>query len=224
MENQNNSEASPTGGKKPPGKRRSGNNDKTTYTEIASKFLIRNGNTGVCNIDPSSNCKHIQDNYDVGNYIRHCRSKHTEVAIAKGLGKDESDVPKRPRVAAKRPIAVDKQLFVDSAIKMVAYHNMPLTCFEWEGIKQLFDPIAAAVGVCINRSNIKGHLKMAYDMIHDYIKNEVRGKLLSIKIDSASRYTRSVLGIIAQYTVDGVVVVRTLGKYYVCSANGFCPC
>lgn len=39
-------------------------------------------------------------------------------------------------------------------------------------------------------------------------------KLISIKVDSASRQNRHILGINAQYATGDQVVVRTLGEYY----------
>ncbi|XP_062537788.1 uncharacterized protein LOC134206110 [Armigeres subalbatus] len=51
---------------------------------------------------------------------------------------------------------------------------------------------------------------MAADKIRQAMKEEMSKKLISLKIDSASRHNRSVLGINVQYCLSDVVVIRTL--------------
>lgn len=185
-----------------------------TLTEIAAEFVKRDGPKGKCIIDPSSDCTHEQDKFDSGNFIRHLRSKHPEKALEVGLMKDEDTATRRPRIVAKRPIAIDAQLFVDSGIKLVSLHNLPLASLEWEGLKQLFDPISDATGVILNRKNIKPYLRSAAEKIQNVIANEMKGKLISLKVDSASKHHRHILGINAQYVLRDKVVIRTLGKLF----------
>lgn len=185
-----------------------------TLTEIVADFVERDGPKGKCIIEPDSNCKHEQAKYDPGNFIRHVRTKHPEKALEVGLMDEEDIAAKKPRIIPKRPIAIDQQLFVDSAIKLVSIHNLPLACLEWEGLKQLFDPIAAATGVTLNRTNIKPYLTSAAQKIRSVISNEMKGKLISLKIDSTSKYHRHILGINVQYALREKVVIRTLGECF----------
>lgn len=183
-----------------------------TLAEIASEHVILNGTKARCQIDVHSGCIYEQRTFDAQNYVRHCRIKHPEVALLKGFFKNPEAVPKKRRHIAKRPIAIDRQLFLEAILKLISYHNMPLSSLDWEGLKQLLDPISDSLNIKVNRSNIKDHLSLAADKIRLALKEEMKGKLICLKIDSATRHGRSVLGVNVQYSLSDVVVVRTLGK------------
>lgn len=187
---------------------------QSTLTDIVAEFVERDGPKGKCVIDSSSNCKFEQSKYDPGNFIRHIRVKHTERALEVGILKDEDVAAKKPRIVPKRPIAIDKTLFIDSVVKLISFHNLPLASLEWEGLKQLFDPIAVSTGVTLNRTNIKKYLQSVAEKIRSIVSNEMKGRLISLKIDSASKHHRHILGVNAQYVLRDKVVIRTLGKFF----------
>lgn len=171
------------------------------------------GAAAHCRIEPASKCHYVQATRDIGNYIRHFRLKHPEAANNAGLFKEGEAPERKPRVIPKSPIAIDGRLVLEAVLKLVAYHNLPLACVEWEGFKLLLDPLAAALAISLSRNGLKTHLKSTSDRIREAIANEMRYKLISVKIDSASRLNRHVLGINVQYALNGKVVIRTIGKY-----------
>lgn len=181
-----------------------------TLAEIASELVIFNGPKALCQIDVHSGCDFEQKTFDAQNFVRHCRSKHPEAALLKGLFKNPETVPKKRRLIAKRLIAIDRQLFLEAILKLVSFHNMPLSSLDWEGFKLLLDPISESLNMKMNRSNIKTHLSTAAGRIRHAIKDEMEGKLISLKIDSASRHGRNILGINAQYCLSDKVAIRTL--------------
>lgn len=181
--------------------------------EIASSFIIRDAEKAKCNIDPNGDCTYTQARYDPGNFIRHFRLKHSEIANAKGLLKDYVPATKKPRVVAKRPVAIDLQLLIEAVVKLVTDHGLPLSCFEWEGFRLLLDPICKAVGCTLNRETIKNHLRVMSQRVKDIMKDEMKDKLISLKVDSASRHNRHILGVNVQYALEEKVVIRTLGKW-----------
>lgn len=183
-----------------------------TLTEIAGQFVYRDGPKAKCAIDPDSKCEYEQSTYDPGNAIRHFRAKHPAQAIKAGLLNDDGTAVKKPRIVKKIPIAIDKQLFIDSTIKKITKHNLSLASLEWEAFKQIDDPIAAALGITINRQNVKSLLHSASKEIRAVLAEEMKGRLISLKIDSASKHHRHVLGINAQYVLRDKIVIRTLGK------------
>lgn len=191
--------------------------EKPTLQDIALRFINREGSAGSCAIDTAKKCKYTQTVLDVGNFIRHFRTRHPEAANKNGLLKDDVVPEKRARVIPKRPVAIDAQLLIDSIIKMVTYGGLPLEAMEWEGSKQLYGPLGAAVGVTINKSNVRAHLHGITELIRKAIADEMRHKLISIKIDTASRFGRHVLGINVQYALNGTVVIRTLGNFLLIS-------
>lgn len=198
--------------RKPAGRLKRHSKMEKTLTEIASEHVLLDGTKARCNIDEHSGCTYEQKTYDAQNYIRHFRLKHPEIALLKGLLKNPEMVARKFRLIAKRPIAIDRQLFVEAILKLISYHNMPLASLEWEGFKLLVDPIAESLGMKINRSNIKNYILTAADKIRKVMKAEMRDALISLKIDSASRHGRSVLGVNVQYCLSDVVVIRSLGK------------
>lgn len=185
---------------------------KQTLQEIALNYITQEGSTALCRIDETSTCKYIQNVLDVGNFIRHFRTRHPEVAHKNGLLKDEIIPEKKPRNIPKRPVAMDAHLLIDSVLKMVTYNRLPLECVEWEGFRQILDALGAAVGVTINKTTVKSHLHGITEMIRKEITSEMRHKLISVKIDTASRFHRHILGVNVQYALNGEVVIRTLGN------------
>ncbi|XP_055534133.1 uncharacterized protein LOC129723755 [Wyeomyia smithii] len=181
-----------------------------TLAEIAYEQVVFNGTKARCAIDANSGCSYEQKTFDAQNYVRHCRLKHPDIAVLKGLFKNTEAVPKKRRTIAKRPIAIDRQLFLEAILKLVSFHNMPLSSLEWEGFRMILNPISESLNLKINRSNIKDHLAAAADKMRHAMKEEMRGKLICLTIDSASRHGRSVLGINVQYCLADAVAVRNL--------------
>lgn len=183
-----------------------------TYVELAGKCVKKENSKFYCAIDPDSKCEYSQTKYEVGNMIRHFRSKHAAVAGTLGIAKNEPP-PKKQRFIPKRQVAVDRRMLLEACLKLVTQHHLPLQCFEWEGLKMLLDPLAAAVDLSITRANIKMHLENAASKIKGVIMREASDKLISIMLDSASRHGRHILGVSIQYSLNDKLVIRTLGKY-----------
>lgn len=187
---------------------------KRTLIDIASKFILRDTTKAFCNIDPEGNCTYVQERFDVGNFIRHFRLKHGELANANGLLKDFDSTVKKPRVIPKHSIPIDQQLLIESTVKLTTYHQLPISCFEWEGFKDLLGPITTALGCTLNRVTMREHHTKIAMRLKEILREEMHGKLICLKIDSAARYHRHILGINVQYALGDEVVIRTLGKCF----------
>ncbi|XP_065073513.1 uncharacterized protein LOC135697668 [Ochlerotatus camptorhynchus] len=179
----------------------------------------------ICAIDRSNSCKYRQtaNKLDPGNFIRHIRTEHAELAMARGLFREEMEAIAKKRKISKRLIAIDRQIFVEAMIKLITIHHVPLHCVDWEGFKLLLDPISNSLNVRMNRPNLMRHLLAAADKIRNSIKSLVKGKLLCLKIDSATRYGRHILGVniqlfdpekqeIAIYTIGNFNVILILNR------------
>lgn len=215
MEDKNSSSSASTANNsdRKKGKKRHSEN-QVTLSDIAQSFIRQDGEKAACFIDQGSACKHIQDKIDIGNFIRHFRKRHQNLALVHAVIKEEeiATPAKKRRVVGKRPVPIDKLLLMDSLVKLISYHKMPVACLQWEGFKQLLDPLASAVGIAINPTNMKTTMKGVTDSIREAIAAEMKGRLISFKIDSASRHNRHVLGINTQYAINDKVVIRSLGK------------
>lgn len=183
-----------------------------SFAEITAQFVQKDGERVYCRIEGNNKCTYIQSKYDAGNFIRHFRTRHTNLAKEHGLISEHATPKKKPRIIPKKSVPIDKQLLVDSAIKLVTYHHLPLSCFQWEGLRQLLDPLEAAVGIKLNRSNATVHIEQAASKIRTTMAIEMKTRLLCLMIDSASRLNHHVLGIGVQFAVGDTIVTRTLGE------------
>lgn len=71
-------------------------------------------------------------------------------------------------------------------------------------------------GIPLNLTNknltvVKDHIRATANKTRIKIKNETKGRLLSLMIDGASKHHRQVLGISAQYIYNGQLKIRMLG-------------
>lgn len=183
---------------------------KRVTTVDVIKGLIRwEDGVAYCAIDTASGCHYSQAKFDSANFGRHFRSQHREAAQRNNFPVTPE---KKVKTIPKIPVAINQPVFIEGCIKMVTMHHLPLSCFEWEGMKLLLDPIANALNCVVNRKNIKLHLEVTANKIKQAIIMEIHGKLISVKLDSASRHHRHILGINIQYEKENQVVIRTLGK------------
>ncbi|KAM7280968.1 zinc finger BED domain-containing protein 4-like [Ixodes scapularis] len=80
------------------------------------------------------------------------------------------------------------------------------------GFRKIIDPLLQGLGneIYVNPQNIRDKVIEEAAKIRDAIKCEVKGRLVSLKVDSATRLDRSIIGINAQFLVAGTQAVRTL--------------
>lgn len=80
--------------------------------EIAASFIIRDDDKAHCNIKPNGGCTYVHE------------AQRT---------RESQWIAKKPRVVAKRPIAINLQLLIEAVVRLVTDHGLPLSCFEWHG-------------------------------------------------------------------------------------------
>uniref|UniRef100_A0A182NT06 DUF4371 domain-containing protein n=1 Tax=Anopheles dirus TaxID=7168 RepID=A0A182NT06_9DIPT len=174
----------------------------------------KNGHV-VCSVDAINGCKYRQrsDKYDPGNFIRHIRTAHPALAKSHGLMQEETSAPVKQRKISKVSVAIDRQKLLEGIIKLICTHNVPMLCVEWEGLGIILQPICDALKMQLNRSNLVCHLGAAAQKIRLEISSIVKGKLLCLKIDSATRLGRHILGINIQFCdpEQNDIVIYTIG-------------
>ena len=89
-----------------------------------------------------------------------------------------------------------------------------MMCVEWDGLGLILKPICDALKMNLNRSNIVCHLGAAARKIRQELTTILKGKLLCLKIDCATRLGRHILGINIQYycELQKDVVIYTIGN------------
>ncbi|XP_049294166.1 uncharacterized protein LOC125769475 [Anopheles funestus] len=170
----------------------------------------------ICTIDTVNVCRYRQksEKFDPGNFIRHIRTAHPTLATAHGLQQEDSSAPGKQTKIMKVPVALDQQKLLEGIIKLVCLHNVPMMCVEWEGFKIILQPICDALKVQLNRKNLVCHLGAAVEKIRSAIFSAVQGNLLCLKIDSATRLGRHILGVNIQFydTEQEDIVIYTIGN------------
>ena len=137
-----------------------------------------------------------------------------------------STCAKRPRLPVDNNDRIEKffnlikinmsdKIFIDACVKLVTVNARPFSIFDDSGMKDIIDPIMNAIKVTVNRTNIKDYVRNKATEIKNTIKSEIHNKLISIKIESATRLGRSIIGINAQYIQNQKIILRTLDMHEV---------
>ncbi|RXN29857.1 Zinc finger BED domain-containing [Labeo rohita] len=100
----------------------------------------------------------------------------------------------------------------DARIELVTVNGRPFTLMENAGFRKIIEPLQNAMGnnFVINSSNIRDMVSSVAQEGREELKNDLKGRLLMLKIDSATCRDRSVLGVNVQYTDGEKTVLRTL--------------
>lgn len=113
---------------------------------------------------------------------------------------------------------VDPNEIWNACIDLITVHALPLNFVDYPAFKKITEPYVQSlsrhgINLAINRKNIKDRLERKSNKIKQLITSEVRGKLVCLMIDIASRHNRSILGINITYMINNEVVVRTIGMH-----------
>lgn len=148
------------------------------------------------------------------NLARHISSVHKQQAKECGLLEQEEnsslgDVPGKP---AKVFIHMDRNEYITNIVKWITECGLPLNFFSKACVHKVLHPVENALNLPhIDRKNVIRHLDVVDSKICEFISAEIKGRMVCIKADLATRRGRSVLGVIAQIVKNGVIHTRTIG-------------
>lgn len=117
----------------------------------------------------------------------------------------------------KIKVEVNKKELLRSYIGLVTEDCIPFNVLNSPNLKNFIDPICeglkAADGktMCLNAANCKKTLETVANNIRNDIASEVKNRLLSIKIDSATRLCRNIFGVSVQYVSEIQIKSRIIG-------------
>ena len=77
--------------------------------------------------------------------------------------------------------------------------GVALRFFESPGFQTLNGEMARKLGVSVSRESIRRYVLDAANKMRESLINDLKGKLVFIKMDAATRQLRSFLGINVQY-------------------------
>lgn len=175
---------------------------------------------GVLRCSLGNNCdfKPKDNKFVLTNCLRHIENIHPANYNVLKLGKEipQETIAARGKKRVKGEevvtVKVSKQKVVGGLVKIVTCHNAPFNAVDWEGVRDIVDPLLGALNVTVNKQNIVKIVKDTSSAIDGFIREEVKDSIVSLKLDTTSKMNRSVLAVSVQYYRDLKLVRRSLGK------------
>nr|XP_029715867.1 uncharacterized protein LOC115259432 [Aedes albopictus] len=136
------------------------------------------------------------------------KAKATEI----GLLTEEESMKSQADAKQKVVIWIDPNVYVTSMVQWVTEGNLPFRFFDTPYARNILEPMEKGLKLPhVGRKSIVKYLESVEQHIVQCITDKLRGNMLSLKMDLASRKGRSVLGINAQIIDNGKITVYTLG-------------
>ncbi|KAH8394453.1 hypothetical protein KR222_009591 [Zaprionus bogoriensis] len=148
------------------------------------------------------------------NLRRHLTTKHMEVFNEF----NNSECSTETKCEGRRKISyqTSEEAIVASLIKIVTTDGKPFAYLDSEGFKEIMHPIYDALDMDpVTSRNIMSFVSVKEQSVKENIRVLVKGKLVSLKIDVATRMEKAILAINLQMVhaslVKTEIVVKTLG-------------
>lgn len=143
--------------------------------------------------------------------IRHLKSHHPEIAAAVNSLKH---LEKKDAIEIRAKTNPTKVM--NAIIQLIIFHALPFAILNSKGFRYLVKPYIdgfnqVGINFSISRSNVQLKINETANRIKVQISKEVKGRLVCLLLDIASRYNRSILGISIVYWFDGKPHTKTIG-------------
>lgn len=144
------------------------------------------------------------------NLVSHIRTVHPDIYLAKIKPSDKGSLIH---------LRVKRLKLLQSCVKKTTIDQEPFAAIHKKGFQEIiasklkkFDE--AGIGLNLTDPNlfvVKKHIKITAQKIREKLKIEMKDRLFTLLADAATKNNRSVLGMSAQYTVNGELKIRSLG-------------
>lgn len=157
-----------------------------------------------------------RSNYDAGNFIRHFRKLHPLEAFEKNLVRSDMHsamiAEEQKRIARKHTVSIVPAEVLEACIQLMAVHNLPVQCFGWAGMQTLLDRLTTTFEFKINDHCMVEHIQKSAERMIWIAQQEMRGKLISIHVESMAHGKIHYLIVSAHFTNTRRLITRTLGQ------------
>lgn len=152
--------------------------------------------------------------------IRHIRLKHRaifdEIKAKKSAQTENGDQHLNCPVEIR--VKVIPNDIIKACVELVTVNGLPLRAVDHPAFRKVLNPYLIAldlkgIHLVINRETIKEYIEKEAIKIKAIITKQVQKKAISLMLDIASRYNRSVLGISIAYMYEGTIAVYTIGMH-----------
>lgn len=174
----------------------------------------RNNNTTSCKVSECNKifkanvkCKYtlfrvfsvVQNLIILANLKRHLVNCHKKIAAEHKLCSiDDNEIESGNSSNVEKvqtiKIKMNSKIFVKACVGLTTINSLPYNIFNYEFIKDIFGPIEDALNIKITDRNIVDRIEIAYNQIVKEISNLLKDRMVSLKMDSATRKDRTILG------------------------------
>ncbi len=153
--------------------------------------------------DFSTNGSHL------GNLRKHLIRNHADVFKEIEDATPENDEPVRKKI--KITVEYDPIELLDAWINLVIKEGRPFCILNSQSLRMIVKPLFEALDVkMVNSSNISAEIKARAEKLRLHLSKMLANKIVSIKIDSASRHNRRVMCMNVQTVIKGKIIIQTL--------------
>lgn len=146
------------------------------------------------------------------NLIAHVKRKHSNF-YEKNFGEAKY------QILEIDSLPVQRLKFIQNCVEFVAVNGNPFTLLNTSGMKKLLENDYQKLKIggfgsglrSPHFRSIKNHVKYLCSMVIEKIKAETLGAPISVMVDGATKYGRSILGLSIQYMHNGELKIRTVG-------------
>lgn len=155
-------------------------------------------------------CKQDRNGTKKSNLLGHLKAMHSEVYQSK-----VNDKTRDPKV----DLCVERLKMMQHFVELTTIDKQQFMILSKPSFKKIVSEKLkafeiAGIGINLEDKNliqVKTHVHETADKIRIKIKDEVRGKLISMSTDIVSKNNRSFLGVFIQYFYEGQFKVRCIG-------------
>ncbi|KAM7306571.1 uncharacterized protein ISCGN_010274 [Ixodes scapularis] len=178
---------------------------------------------GECNVVMSSNHAANLERHIHRCHAREYAQLELEKLSTSKRARDDSvelqpkrrDQPSIRDALAKSPGAVvniTSKTLMDGCVELVTKNGRPFRLIDGSGFQKIVDPILKGLKekTSINSENVRAKVNQEAQEARDNISRSLKDRLISLKMDCATRLDRAILGINVQYIKDGKLVLRAL--------------
>lgn len=179
---------------------------KTIETGVREAFEFdEKENTSKCMLCSKSIAgKHL------GNMKAHLKRKHKDI-VSEICNPHEELQEEQVEKKCKISLQYDKTEVLDAWLNLVIKEGRPFCVLDSECLRTLVKPIFEALKLpMVSSSNVSSEIKLRAGKLRQHISKILQNKIVSIKVDSATRHTRRVVGINAQTIIGGQLITQTL--------------
>ncbi|XP_018574395.1 uncharacterized protein LOC108913338 [Anoplophora glabripennis] len=143
----------------------------------------------------------------------------TEEQFAATLTRVSSKKSNQPTVGEINTIKIEisKEILINACVELVTVNGRPFNLMADSGFEKILTPIKAGLFKKIKDKQfslspecIQKYVSKEANDLKLKIMEEVKHRMVSLKVDGVTRIDRSFLGINIQYTKNGCIVLRTL--------------